>query len=382
MSCESLSNVTCKILAPLSQAFSACVYERWSYGGVVFLTVPPVLSLALLLVYCEEVYYILRKADSKDLRNSLLWILGTFPGLMIIGTVAIFIPRGVVYLSFIYGIFVAYAVYKYYYLIIVFAGGTKSFVDKSAHNDVPLNNIPCCCLVCLPKIKNSERVTNTAKWLILQNVIFTPFFGALGVLLKADSKLYSLEGISASVYLSVLNGAATLVCMYGFKMMHQMTKSIHGMEEVHAIKGKTMCIQLLMVITGFEGMIFNVLAQLDVFPCTPPLNFLSRRRAIYNYAVVIQVFFLGILARYHFRRKDDIQRQAILNDSLTITPGENNAVFTAVDAFVEKKRSYSGTASAASAQPSSGNSSDQSNANIVAIRNDASQTYQGTSSSV
>jgi len=51
-----------------------------------------------------------------------------------------------------------------------------------------------------------------------------------------------------------------------------------GMENAHSIKGKTTCIQLLMLVTGLESLLFNVLAQLDVFPCTPPLNFFSRRQ--------------------------------------------------------------------------------------------------------
>ena len=50
------------------------------------------------------------------------------------------------------------------------------------------------------------------------------------------------------------------------------------MEEVHAIVGKTRCMQLTMFVTGFEGMIFNALAQFGLFPCEPPLNFYSRRQ--------------------------------------------------------------------------------------------------------
>ena len=74
---------------------------------------------------------------------------------MIIGTIAIFVPRAVIYLTFLYGIFVAFAIYKYYHLIIVFAGGTQSFIEKSCEKLVGLNQFPCCCIVCLPKVYNS-----------------------------------------------------------------------------------------------------------------------------------------------------------------------------------------------------------------------------------
>ena len=54
--------------------------------------------------------------------------------------------------------------------------------------------------------------------------------------------------------------------------------SILGIEQVHTIKGKTLCIQLTTLMIGFQGIIFNILAQFDVFPCVPPLNFTSRRK--------------------------------------------------------------------------------------------------------
>ena len=75
---------------------------------------------------------------------------------MIFGTIAIFIPRAVVYLSFFYNIFIAFALYKYYRLIMVFVGGTLSFVEKSCGKSTRLNQAPCCCLCCLPDIINNK----------------------------------------------------------------------------------------------------------------------------------------------------------------------------------------------------------------------------------
>ena len=48
------------------------------------------------------------------------------------------------------------------------------------------------------------------------------------------------------------------------------------MEEVHIVSGKTRVIQLTMLVIGFEGMIFNIMGQYNVFPCEPPLNFSTR----------------------------------------------------------------------------------------------------------
>ncbi|XP_002131316.2 organic solute transporter subunit alpha [Ciona intestinalis] len=307
----------CRLLAPLSEEFSKDVNNEWGAGGIVFLTIPPVLSLVMIALYCEEVYYVFLKSNSKELRNSLLWILGTYPAVILISTISVFIPRALVYMTFMYTIYVAFAVYKYYYLIIVFAGGTKPFVDKTESHDIRLNNAPCCCLVCIPTINNSMRVTTTTKWLIFQNVIFTPFYGALGMILKSDFKLYSTTEVPAAVYLSIFNSLSTLVCMYGFKTIAIIANSIEGMEKMHAIKGKTICMQLTMFVTGFESLIFNVLAQFDLFPCDPPFDFYSNRKAYNNYAVVIQIFLLGVVARHFYRRKADIQRQAVLTDDET-----------------------------------------------------------------
>lgn len=52
------------------------------------------------------------------------------------------------------------------------------------------------------------------------------------------------------------------------------------MEETHAVKGKTMCMQLTMFVVGFESLIFNVIGELDIIPCTYPFNFQSKRRGV------------------------------------------------------------------------------------------------------
>ena len=52
------------------------------------------------------------------------------------------------------------------------------------------------------------------------------------------------------------------------------------MEEVHAISGKTKCMQLTMFVVGLEGLIFSLLNQYDVFKCESPLNFSSRSQGL------------------------------------------------------------------------------------------------------
>jgi len=69
-----------------------------------------------------------------------------------------------------------------------------------------------------------------------------------------------------------------------------------GIEEVHAIKGKTLCIQLTTVMIGFQGIIFNALAQFGVFPCAPPLNFTSRRKGMFaKLNVGFNLFLINLL---------------------------------------------------------------------------------------
>ena len=50
------------------------------------------------------------------------------------------------------------------------------------------------------------------------------------------------------------------------------------MEETHAIRGKTICIQLASFVVGFEGLICAVVEQLTDTKCEYPLNFRSSWR--------------------------------------------------------------------------------------------------------
>ena len=78
---------------------------------------------------------------------------------MTVGTIGVFVPRAVDYMAFIYNLFVAFSIYKFYGLIMIFVGGTLSFVRKTSDKLVRLNQIPICCLFCLPKVRNSMYVT-------------------------------------------------------------------------------------------------------------------------------------------------------------------------------------------------------------------------------
>ena len=55
------------------------LYEFWGWGGIAFLCAPPILTAVMIAIYVEEVYYILLKGDSKQLINSLCWLLGMYP---------------------------------------------------------------------------------------------------------------------------------------------------------------------------------------------------------------------------------------------------------------------------------------------------------------
>nr|XP_009859757.1 organic solute transporter subunit alpha isoform X2 [Ciona intestinalis] len=336
----------CNLLAPTSDKFSEIVFESWGAGGVVFLAIPPILLVIMLAIYFEEIHYILLKSNSKDLRNSLLWILGSYPAVLLVGTVAVFTPRSLVVLSFISEIYLAYAEYKYFYLIITFAGGTKSFVDKTTHIDVGLNNTPCCCLICLPKVKNSVSLMMLAKWMIFQNVIMIPFYGVIAMLLKADYKLNDSQGTNPALYLAIFYSLSAVVCMYGFNLMFRIAKKIEGMEKLHAIKGKTLCMTLITFVTEYECLIFSVLDYYNVFPCEAPFNFRENYDAFSNYAMILQVFVLGIVARRYYRRKEDIQRQAFLTDDdemLFKNQHIVDAVPSSVDKIVEESCSYGTT---------------------------------------
>lgn len=339
-----MSNIgkSCPAFVPSSDNFASNVVEEWGAGGVAFLVIPSLLVALSFAIFCEEVYYVMLKSNSKMLRNALLWIMSSFPAITLMALVGLFVPRAVVEVGFMYNIYEAYAIYKYYYLIIVFAGGTTPFVEKSCAVDVRPNAVPCPCLVCLPPIRNSSRVTDTVKWLILQYVIITPSCGAIAVILRADGDYYRLKGISPSVYLSLISAISTLISIYGLKLLFKFTMVIEGMDNTHAIRGKTLCIQLTSFVVGFEALIFNLLAQFDVFGCNPPLNFQSNRRVIYNYCVIYQIFFLGILARHFYRRSQDIQRQVVLHDDLTLAVDYSGQSCLTVGNSLRSAREYDG----------------------------------------
>ncbi|XP_043541405.1 uncharacterized protein LOC122546842, partial [Chiloscyllium plagiosum] len=153
--------------------------------------------------------------------------------------------------------------------------------------------------------EQAERATPTGNIADLGADPYGPMRGLLATSL-ADLGSHGRDGGSRSVafinpnsYVNIIIGVSTFVSFYGYLLYYKATKnSLHG----YGLQGKFICIIVVLVLFGLQSGILETMGALSVIPCFPPFSVDMRSQIIFHYAVIVEMFFISLLARYCFRK--------------------------------------------------------------------------------
>ncbi|XP_048450406.1 organic solute transporter subunit alpha-like, partial [Rhincodon typus] len=144
------------------------------------------------------------------------------------------------------------------------------------------------------------------------SVVRTLLFFLLLVLWTDEKYDYGdVAFINPNSYVNIIIGVSTFLSFYGYLLYYKATKdSLQGYD----IQGKFICIIVVLVLFGLQSGILETMGALSVIPCFPPFSVDMRSQIILHYAVIVEMFFISMLARYCFRKVEPDENSA---DSLS-----------------------------------------------------------------
>ncbi|XP_072343973.1 organic solute transporter subunit alpha isoform X2 [Scyliorhinus torazame] len=263
--------------------------------------IPAGLTLVILILFLEEMGFFFRKIGSAKRRRLYLWILGIYPVFGVTSLIGMYIPRSASLCSFVASIYHSITLWKFLGLITDFFGGKVRMLQQLAGQLVSPNPVPCCCCCCFPMISINRLNLRWMTAAVFQlSVVRTILFFVLLVLWTDEKYDYGdVSFINPNSYVNIIIGVSTFLSFYGYLLYYKATKSsLHG----YSLQGKFICIIVVLVLFGLQSGILETMAALNVIPCFPPFSVDMRSQIIFNYAVIVEMFFISMLARYCFRK--------------------------------------------------------------------------------
>ncbi|KAK2852006.1 hypothetical protein Q5P01_008282 [Channa striata] len=278
-----------------SQMFSAIKDELWLF------LIPAGLAAILLGVFLEEVGFFLRNIPSSRRKRLYLWILGMYPVFAVTSLIALYVPRSSSLCNFIASLYHSITLLKFMALITDFFGGKARMLAALSGQHLSPDPFPCCCCCCLPMVAINSSSCGWMMAAVLQlSVVRSILFFVTLVLWTDEQYDYGdVDSVNPNLYVNGIIGVSTFVSFYGHLLFYKATNSaLQG----YRLRAKFICIIVGLVLCGLQSGILETMGALEVIPCAPPFSVLTRSQLIYHYCVIVEMFCVGLYARYTFRK--------------------------------------------------------------------------------
>ncbi|XP_069785262.1 organic solute transporter subunit alpha-like isoform X2 [Narcine bancroftii] len=289
---------------PLSQDFfKAIKSEIWIF------VIPAAMTLFILAVFLDEVGFFFRNEWRAQRWRLKLWILGTYPVFAVTSLIGLYIPRSSSLCSFMASIYHSITLWKFLGLITDFFGGKGRMLERLVGVEVSPSPFPCCCGCCCPTISVNRSNLRWMTMAVFQlSVVRTMLFFILLVLWTDEKYDYGeVDLLSPNTYMHAIIGTSTFLSFYGYLLFYKATRAhLQG----YGLQGKFVCVTAVLVLFGLQSGILETMGALGVIPCTPPFSQDMRSQVIFNYAVIVEMFVICMLARYCFRKVEPVGQSA------------------------------------------------------------------------
>lgn len=263
-----------------------------SYSSTV-LIMGGLVTLVLFILFFEQVVYTNQTAH-RGVKRNIYWIASVFPIMTLMSLIALAIPRASDVCLSVKMIYISIGISHFTDLTMVMFGGEEQLVERGAKDTFNLRLQPlCCCCRCLP----DPPVTKYSLRLILLMTDQFPFAQAIYyvivlILLAADNiTMGDVKPSNAFLWLNIFKLASALIGVYGFMILSRFSK---GYLDEFMYRRKSRAIRLLLLITSFQSMIFNIMANYGAFPCIPPyISPTVYKQTVDNSLYLVEMMILG-----------------------------------------------------------------------------------------
>jgi len=292
------------------------------------LTVCIFFAFLSLVVYAEEIAFLLRHFPVGTRRNKTIWILAYFPVFSVTAMLAVLVPLSSTIIDIVANTFFATCLYQFVGLITLYLGGkTETLALISVPRDVPMNVPPlCCCCTCLPKLHLTRKTYPVLQLTAIQFAVVRPLLMFIAAVLWSNGSYIagSMSPYNAYLYIIIINIVSTMIAMYGLMLIKR--AFLDQLEGPYRLSLKVTCLQLSLIITVFIKIITGVLVYSNVIHCTEFLPSKARAEVINHCVITVIMAIFGVLGRFAFRRKEDAMETSHVMSSSLSSPSMDSSV--------------------------------------------------------
>ncbi|XP_071801522.1 organic solute transporter subunit alpha-like [Asterias amurensis] len=292
--------------------------QPWSQALMITMVIISILSC---LMYVETALSIMKTMHYGERRGYTIFILGLVPVHSLTSLASIFIPKAAILGSWAASLYMAVSLYIFLMLIFNYFGGPDEMVVKLATTTISLAQPPlaCCFPCCCRKIRLTMPHLHRLRAAVLQLAVVQPMTLFVTAILWADG-LYNptqIDAQSAFIYLTALVLVSTLTAMYALTIIN-----VAANASLAAMYGnfrlKFSLLKAFMIIPSVQSLVISIISQSISLPCKGVLSPSIRSTLLYNYLIIVEVFFILFLGRckVFFSRIDQPLHQAEQPDSL------------------------------------------------------------------
>ncbi|XP_043912956.1 organic solute transporter subunit alpha-like isoform X2 [Protopterus annectens] len=187
-----------------------------------------VMALAGILVYTEEVIYILRKIPPSYKRTTYIWITGAPTVIAATSCTGLWIPRSAMFTDFTAAIYFTICIHKFLVMMIEEYGGDASFISRLKDTPIKISTGPCCCCcLCLPEVKLSRRTLNILKFGTLQSALLRPVFLFFAIVLWSNGNYEQgkMDIKGAFFWITILTVITFIISLWPLGILFYQAKS-------------------------------------------------------------------------------------------------------------------------------------------------------------
>ncbi|XP_042239292.1 organic solute transporter alpha-like protein [Homarus americanus] len=270
-----------------------------------------ILTVVLYALFLEQIVFIVRNVN-KIFRRHIIWITSVYPFMTMMSVISIVIPRAETYTKAIKVTYMSAGISHFMDLTTLMFGSEKVMLHELQRSRFNLKVGPlCCCCFCFPSPKVTKSQLTVVRWLVWQQ----PYSQALYFMIlllwsTAESKEDgTIDPNSNYLWLCILDFLSFFCGIYALNVISILCR---GHLDHYSYVKKLFSIKTLVWLTKLQGLIFNIFATYNVFPCisrvfSPSVYKLTVENTLY----LVEMMILGPFAYIQYHNLDFLTRNPV-----------------------------------------------------------------------
>ncbi|XP_078060571.1 organic solute transporter subunit alpha-like [Mustelus asterias] len=296
-------NVSEACFLPAPRSINLILELSWLELGV-FAALTAMTALSV-IIYLENTYYLLKKVRCPFKMKTLVWISAAPTVIGATSCLGLWVPRAIMFVDMMAATY--FAVCFYLLLLVIVEGyeGQEALLEHLETVSIVVSTGPCCCCcLCLPHMRMTRHKFRIFVLGSFQVAFLRPVIYFLGIVLWTNG-LYDPDDLSSTsifLWLNLFLGVSTILGLWPVNILFRQAK-LHMSDQ--NLTAKFALFQAILILSSLQNSIIGTLAGAGNISCAPPYSAKTRGQLMNNQLLIIEMFFVGILTRASYRKKDD-----------------------------------------------------------------------------